>query len=607
MPVPGAQELGELAGKGFDSILEHLGGEGAAQSAKAGLRSSMLAQESEFKRSAEGMNLYQRIQAFDMKRSQIQEQLNKPLKMATVAAKSSVQDLKSTIGDLHKNFTATGNVAAKDTGQLLQLDPEHANRTILEVNQANRGQATLLARKMVMGENNENLIGDIMNLYDHPDPVMHSHANVMLDIISNHFNDITKIKGAPASRTKLDVLKALTLESRYRDAFGLKPLAFDVSKFNTGNVRQASNAWEQFASRRARIFLAPLIAINHVSTFFNLSWAPLTAMGKAMSTWGDKDIQDLVESSGIFASQGHSIIDQEIRARTGMIASTTGSSEAGNIVNQVFHTPGFNWMRGVQLKLSGLLGYHAATEWAAKAVEGDSRAIAELREMNLPIEDIVKNGGKLTPDQYRQAVWHFANNRVFIEKSLDRSLLSRRSPWTRMATMFHGYVTNQQRFMRRELQKMYNAKDYVGIARVAGTFGIIFPLVAPMIRSAEIFGRTASPGQAGHEFSEDYRKLLRPKNADEFIRNYLDLLSYFGSLGTLHSFVSAAHSDRLATALMGPIFGPAARTTQDIVNLTRATKTGKHSLRPLAQDVLQQTVPIGGNIAMAHLFPKKEE
>jgi hypothetical protein len=245
--------------------------------------------------------------------------------------------------------------------------------------------------------------------------------------------------------------------------------------------------------------------------------------------------------------------------------------------------------------------------WAEQAAKtGDKLAIRELEEMGLNSKAIIARGGQLTDEEKIQAVWQFVNNRVFVDKVMDRSLMASSNPWGRMLTMFHGYVSNQQAFMRRELQKMLDAGDYKAIAQFAGTVGVIFPAVAPLIASAEMLGRTASPTAAKKELEAKYTQLVNPKG----VGDYLDLISYFGAWGTMHSFMQAAHNDRLALAAVGPIFGSAIRTAQDVINYAiPTTKSGKRNIRPIGKDILQQTVPGLGNIASNVLLPtrRKEE
>jgi hypothetical protein len=250
------------------------------------------------------------------------------------------------------------------------------------------------------------------------------------------------------------------------------------------------------------------------------------------------------------------------------------------------------------------MGYHAANYWAEKAFRGDKLSAIELKDLGLNPDEIIKRGGQLTREEKIKAIYYFTNNRAFISRPFDRSLTATRNPWTRMLTMFHGYVSSQQRFMRRELQKKLEARDYVGIARYAGTVGLLFPTIAPMLKAAETVARTGSPSTAIGGMQKDYETLEHPENVAQFSAEYLDMLSYFGSWGIMHSFIGAAHGDRLALALMGPIAGDAVRTAQDTINFsTKSTKTGKHNIKPLAKDILQQTVPGVGNIVAHQIFP----
>jgi hypothetical protein len=415
------------------------------------------------------------------------------------------------------------------------------------------------------------------------------------------------MNGSRYSSTKMDMKKALTLENSYRKQMGLDELPVDVSKFNTENVYEKSNELERFSARRVRLYLAPFIAIPHISTFFNYSNAPLTAIMKSMTTMTDPEIRQLSDASGIFGSQMHHIVDEDIRDRTGIIGSKLGQPEVGVLLGKLFHNPGFNFVRKMQLRTGAIIGYHSAMYWAEGAVQGDKRSILELKELGLNSEEVIARKGQLTEEEKSKAIFNFVNNRAFIDRAMDRSLTATRNPWTRILTMFHGYVTFQQAFMRRELQKMLDSGDYAGIARYAGTVGLLFPPVASGIKSAEILARTASVNQASQSMQEDYKKITNPSSIGEFTSEYLDLLSYFGSWGTMHGFLQAAQGDRLALALMGPSAGAAVRTTQDLINLTtKSTKTGKRNIKPLAQDILQQTVPGVGKIVASQLFPKKD-
>lgn len=579
-------------------------------------RATGLAQEEEFKRSPQGLQAGEMLKNYDWKRQQILNELQKPVGEIHEVIKNDPTQLNSTIGKIHSNLKTQSHPASAAASKIINLDPENAQLTLPAYAAKLNSQSRLLAQQ-TLGENHSALVNAIMPLYESGDPVSAAHADALLSIASNQFHDVThpleigpggvSISGVDHSQVKLNMKNALMLENKYRAAAEQPGLPVNMKNFDTSNVYEKSNAVERFASKRARIFLAPMIAINHLSTFFNpLSAAPLEAISKTLAGMDNAEIKDLSDVSAISTSQTFHMLTENMANETGFLASKTGMPEVGRLYGQIFHNPGFNFIRNVQLKMTAALGYHATGYWAEKAAQGDKLAAIELRDMGLNAQDIIRRGGELTREEKIKAIYHFTNNRTFISRPFDRSLTATRNPWTRMLTMFHGYVSSQQRFMRRELQKKVEAKDYIGIARYAGTVGLLFPAIAPMLKAAEVFARTASPTQAAQGLQQDYKHLTHPSSVSQFSSEYLDMLSYFGSWGVLHSFITASHGDRLALALMGPIAGDAVRTAQDAINLTtKSTKTGKHNIKPLAKDILQQTVPGAGNIIANQLFPAK--
>ena len=614
MGIGGAADaLGSLASKLAKPAVE--------ASEKSGVsrlgRETFLAQAEEFKRSPEGMKVGTRLIDYDFRRQQILDTLVKPADAVHEVIKNDPEQLKSTLGKIHSDLKAQNHPVASEATKILSLDPANADLTIQDYTMKLGAQARLLAQQQVIGENHAYLIGDMMPLYEKGDSFSEAHAQALLDIASNQFHDSTRPKelgkygvldsGVDQSKVKINMKNALMLENKFRVAAGQEPLHIDLKKIDTASVHERSNAIEQFASKRARIFLAPMIAINHMSTFFNpLSATPLESIFKAFMGMESGEIKELSDAAAIFASQHFHMLLDDMSSETNPLVTKIGRPEVGRLYNDIFHNPGFNFIRNVQLKATAAMGYHAAAYWAEKVAKGDKMAGIELRELGLDPVEIVKRGGQLTREEKIKAIYHFTNDRAFISRPFDRSLNATRNPWTRMLTMFHGYVSSQQRFMRRELQKKLEGGDYIGIARYAGTIGLMFPIIAPMLKAAEVFARTASPTHAIQGAKEDYQRLQHPEDLAQFSAEYLDMLSYFGSWGIMHSFIGAAHGDRLALALMGPIAGDAVRTAQDTINLTtKSTATGKHNIKPLAKDILQQTVPGAGNIIANQIFPAK--
>lgn len=604
-----AEATGKLARDAASFLVEKLRGSEIGSQA----HSTFFSQESELNRSPEGMSVAAKLKDFDFRRNQILNGLMKDPQQIEDVIKNNSDSLHATIGKIHSDFQGQGHPASAATTRIIAADPKNADLTLQAYTTKLGAQARMAARVQTVGSNSEGIVKDVMPLYMRGDPTSEAHANAILNIVSNQFHDTTypmvldkagaRPSSVPHSATKLDVQKALIAMNKGLIAEGQEPIKTNI---NTSNVYEKMNQLEKFSSQRVRWYLAPMIAINHLSTFFNNSQAPLTAIYKGLASLGDKEIQQLTDASSVLASQNFHMLLDDMSNRTNLLATKVGQPEVGALYGQIFHNPGFNFIRNAQLKFSAAVGYHSALYWAEAATQGDKRAMLELKEMRINPADVIKRGGQLTRDEKIKAIWNFTNNRTFISRPLDRSLTATATPWGRMLTMFHGYVTFQQRFMRRELQKMLDSGDYIGIARFAGTVGLIFPTIAPMLKGAEVFARTASAKTAAQGVQSDYEHLTNPDDAAQFTSTYLDMLSYFGSWGVMHSFVQAAHGDRLALALMGPTAGSAVRTAQDLINLTtRSTKTGKRNIKPLTKDVLQQTVPGAGNIIANQIFPKQ--
>ena len=59
---------------------------------------------------------------------------------------------------------------------------------------------------------------------------------------------------------------------------------------------------------------------------------------------------------------------------------------------------------------------------------------------------------------------------------------------------------------------------------------------------------------------------------------------------------------------MGPTFGTVFRAGEDTLNaITKSNKFGKHNFTPIGRDLLEDTVPIAGNILAHKLLPTNKE
>lgn len=528
------------------------------------------------------------------------------------SALRNAHDYKTaTIRDIHSDLVLRQHPLAQHTQQILQQNvskagvSNNANHTLEMLGIQNKLQSERMASDAVLGPQMQNVVPHIQDLYESPNqPQDKATADLLLRVISNDSRDTIESGGRPASRVALTVKKAFQKENAYRLKYGGgAPLALprtEATYSKTGNVERGLHA---FMVNR----LASLAALPHIPMFGNLMSAPISAITKGLATMGDQQIRDLSTASGILAKTQHSMFYNDLLGRTGQAAKVLGPAPA-TFFYKLFHMPMFNMIRFHQLSLSAAVGYHSAIDWAAQAVNGNKRALAELAEMQLNPQKIIARGGKLTDEEMKQAMFHFVNNRMFIDRLQDRALYANVNPFMRSAGMFHSVITSQFSFMQREIWKMVKAGDIKGLAQFTGTLGILFPLAIPWLHAAEVYGRTLSAQQALNAKSQDYKGLLHPSGAGEFTRTYADMLSYIGGFGVFHSLIKSAWGDRLAATALGPIIGSAVTTAQDVVNATtKPTKTGKHNWNPVGRDISEYSVPIVGKWAGHKFFPTLAE
>ena len=526
-------------------------------------------------------------------------------------ARNSLPLKTSSIGDIHAHATGRGLPVAQSTKALLDqdVDPKtglsrNADLTLKELSLKNQGQARLAGLAGSVGDKMQHVSPIIADMLEHPDPRVQASGHVVADIVSNELRDTELMKYGNTkslqSSAKFQMNKTFNTVNKFRTKAGVDK---QIPKLQTNPTYIPPSAAEKIASSVLRTVQIPFVAIPHIGQYFHIgATAPLESIGKALLLMDKSNMEKTIQASGILANTEWDVIHSDLAARTGKVAEWTGQPTAASILSKTIHTPGFNFMRLKQLAASGAVGYHSAIFWAHNfAQTGDKRALAELTEMGIDPQDVMKQGGKLNEEQLQKGVYHFTNNRFFFDKSIDRSLWSNKNFFLRSASMYHSFVTSEVAFIRRELVKQYKAGDVKGIAQFAGTLGILFPTVAPMLKSLEMLARTGSPSQAVASMQQDYGNLTGQNGVVGFTETYFDMISHIGAMGAALNYYSAIKGDRLANAVLGPSIGMGVQDTADVVNTVR----GK-SIKPLGRDLLQ-LIPVVGKPLSHQLFPTTKE
>jgi hypothetical protein len=378
-------------------------------------------------------------------------------------------------------------------------------------------------------------------------------------------------------------------------------------------VYKRAGKGEQFLTNWASKVLAPFIAIPHIGTSMNFAIStPLKDLSKGIASSVNLDslpeIQEHLVKSGILAESLVNAFQNNIVFRNGFLAKAGAalgipkSSEVANAINTFISTPGFSAQRRFYAIVGGCVGYHTAidaAEQVGKEGLGAKRALVQLRTMGFhqdEIEELMRNGGVLRDAQKQKAIYHYVNDKIFLDRGFSRSVMSGANIWTRLGFMYHGYVSKQAALIYRELKGALQSGDPAHIVQTMTVLGVAFPAIGECLKHAEIFARSG--------------KLNDPNEVDSnMVEAYLDAYSHMGGLGMGASFVRGAFRGRMAEVLLGPYGSVAARTTNDLATAIKSGKLGQHNVKPLERDVLEDTLPlkIGGYVAHHYLPTPKEK
>lgn len=552
------------------------------------------------------MALHSKMQEYIKTRQQIGQKMDKPIDDLWKGIRNDNLGhdySKDSLASIHSTLTTRNHPAQASSGVLMG-NPANHGKTLLDIKNSVAPEANLAAQAQVFGKQKEYILPLFYELYKSPNPADHTHADALANIFSSVLHDKTYVKGF-VSDTKLKIQNFTKKMNKLQSSIG-GPQAAVIGNKEVGKyIYEPPSSRERNISRWLRTLSAPFMAIPHIGTAFNLASTPISMIAKGVMSLPDKHFRQLIETTGVLASTMHSIMDNDLRFRTGVTSKFVGS-RAANLIQASLHNPGFHQVRLSQLMFGGAVGYHAAIDWAEMLGRGSKRAEAEIREMGLDPAAIKARGGKLTDPELKQAIFHYVNNRFFIDKPMSRPLMSNANKWLRTATMFHAFVSYQSKFMRTETMKMIKTGDFVSLAQYAGTIGILFPTVAPMIKSAEMLLRTGSPDEARKSAEQDYQTLSHPAVDRHFLFTYIDMLSYLGAYGVYSHFLQAADAHRLANQMAGPLFGAAATMGEDVEQPVSAMIKGKKSnFAPLGRDALRYGIPVFGGSLSHQLLPKK--
>jgi hypothetical protein len=597
--------LGEMWAKS----LEHEGGVGSKLLSLVGNKEWELDISPEGKAVKAQLGEYQRLRSVALGESTKDSKAVLDWHQSSDVTRNALPIHKTTVADLHAHAMKTGHPIQQVTNRIIQrgINPttgasDNAGLTLKELDIKNRSQARLTALNGSVGDKMQNVTPLIASMLEYPDPRVQLNGRRIADIVSNELKDTRTFheRGGDVTKSsaKVQMNQSINTVNKFRALSEDK----QIPKLNVDPTYTPASNPERTAQEVLRLVQIPFVAIPHIGQYFHLgASAPLQAVGKALLRMNEDEMHSTLEASGILANTEWDVVHSEILARSGKLAQWTNQPTAAEIIRKTIHQPGFNYMRLKQLSAAAAVGFHSAQFWATNALRGDKRSLAELAEMGIDIADVQKQGGKLTEGQLQKGVYHFVNNRFFVNKTIDQSMYGNANFFMRSAFMYHSFVSSEATYIGRELRKQFKAGDVKGIAQFVGTLGIVFPYVAPMLKSLELFARTGSLQQAQASMQKDYKSLTHPDSFGNFAGTYFDMLAHIGAMGAYYNYTQAIKGSRLANAVVGPMIGMGITDISDAANALR----GK-SINPLGRDVTQM-IPVIGKPLSHRLFPTLKE
>lgn len=523
----------------------------------------------------------------------------------------------TTIQQIHTDLQAhpdpRAQAAAQATTSIMARHPTNSSRTLQDISNRAIPSSMRAADQTVFGVNHANLNPHFYEILKmaRTDPEAELHANQLADVFSRITHDripgqMGERKFGDVSKTKKDIESWVTATNKFKSLgqearqIGLGP------SFNMEPVYKSPSELERKATAFTYRTVAPWIAIPHLVQFANLGADVFRNLSKTVISLGDKDFREALSNYGVTAATQHAIMNEAINWEQGKIAKVIGSRPAA-IMGKFLYHPGFHPIRLSQLMLGGATGYHAMERMGEDAVAGHAGAIENLRRLGLDPQAIISRGGKLEDDEFGKGMYHFVNDRLFIDKTLQRSLRSSSNFYLRNMAMFRTFVTYQSSFIGRELSRLAKTRDFVGMASYGATIGLAFPFIAPFIKAAETYTRTMDWDKTKTGFEGDYRALNPMSDVTPLKRlsRYMELMSYLGGWGIFHSFWKAAEGHRLAQAMsMGnPLLESIGDELQDIYTGAVGTKRGEHHFQPAVRQGLKMTIPGYGGPIGQKFFP----
>lgn len=295
-------------------------------------------------------------------------------------------------------------------------------------------------------------------------------------------------------------------------------------------------------------------------------------------------------------------LDQMYKFKNGTIQKYAPGT-IGEFVHKNWAIPGFSALRQRTATMFAMQGKYSAIEYAHDLMSGDAdkvrRAKLNFEYLGIKPNEVMQNGGNLTPEHIRQAMFENTNQKLFIQSAArNRSQFATSNAMGRLVSMYHGYGAAQANFIQKELIKAYKLRDPMSMLKTMAVLGVVFPAVGTAVHSLEQVWM--HPSNAGEKFDESIAKMKQMGSSAD-IEDRLEGIANVAGFGVMTSYGRAAGRRKLLESMAGPVINAAAELGQDAAN-------ARTNPEPLARDVLHDIPSLGiGSWAADKFLPNQKE
>ena len=265
------------------------------------------------------------------------------------------------------------------------------------------------------------------------------------------------------------------------------------------------------------------------------------------------------------------------------------TAKGGGLARKLFHMPGFNFMREMQITHAALAGEFSVRDAFADYIANGRRLTPK---MSLVFErhgiDTAALAGlnDLTPEMIKTAQYRAAQATYFMRSSLDIPYPWGQNWFSRTATLYKHFGYNQGRFIVSTIKSSFEASPEEGMKTLA-MFSTLYPMAGIAVKGVtDAINLRPAPTTA--------------KERGEYYEQYLDAIGHAAGFGIAYSMFRSAKRNALADWAIGPIPSTITDFTQDIIN----APSSESRRRQLGRDVIRR-IPLVGPGLQQELIPKK--